>query len=246
MAGPPSSGTDAQLIDAQRQGDVQRYEEWLKTEVNEEKLWRRGHTYSNKLQFEFEEYLLDIFRATLRNAARTYRTITTMSIVMFLVGIGLFVFAVIYATTAEAKEYAVLFAGMGATTFVAIWVLEPFDRAQSALSNLMQAEVCFMSAFEEIKLWKGYASRVFSAPPGGGGENFRAEPAEGEAVARLTQASQEIDRATRRAMQMLERYVEPNSVRPRKLHGKSAPAAKEVTEQPSTSGAPATNGDQPQ
>lgn len=176
----------------------ERRAQWLEGEVTWEASWREGVSDNYRRTNLFEEFLIKIFRLTLRNAARTYQLITAMALLMFVVGVGLFVYAVIYATVGDVKQYSLLFAGMGATTFVAIWVIEPFDRAQAALSNLMQAELCFTSTWEEVKLWKAYPG-----PP---------DPASDPT--KLAKATAQIDLATRRGMERLEKFVEPKQRRP--------------------------------
>jgi hypothetical protein len=126
----------------------------------EYKLWRKHSEEQWEKSEDFAQYTVDLFKKTLDNAARTYRLITTMTRVMFGVGIGLFVFAAAYATFADVKSLSVLFAGLGVSTFVAIFVLGPADKAQVALSNLVQTEVCFMAFFEQVRMlsnlaWEG-------------------------------------------------------------------------------------------
>lgn len=183
----------------------ERGKAWLAGEIEWEKTWRKELHASQRRSQEFEQDLLQVFRKTLTNATATYRALTAMSVLMFLVGLGLFVYAVVYASTATAKEYSYLFGGMGVTTFVAIWILQPFDRAQAALSNLMQAEICFMSAFEEVKLWMTY--------PGPTSDEMNRANSEIK-KAKLDAASQNIERITRRALVLLERFVEPKPVGP--------------------------------
>ena len=118
--------------------------------------FQRGREQSQAMA-EFQRYTQELFRRTLNHAAMTYRLVTWMSVALFVVGVGLFITAVLYATLADsAKIYSALFGGLGATTFVTLWIMSPFEKAQTALSNLIQAEVGFMNFFEQIRMWTNY------------------------------------------------------------------------------------------
>jgi hypothetical protein len=171
-----------------------RSAEWARGEIVREEMWRQGQVDSHDLWIRFEQFLSKTFRRTLRNAANTYLLVTALSTLMFLTGLGLFVFAAWYGSQeGNDKAYAVLFGGMGAATFVTLMVIQPLDRAQSALSNLMQAELCFMTTFQQIRLWQAYPYD----------QEGRLDPA------RMEAATTNIDRLTRDAMALLERYLEP-------------------------------------
>ena len=158
----------------------------------EYKLWRKHSEEQWEQSEEFAEYTIELFKKTLDNAARTYRLITTMTKVMFAVGIGLFVFAAAYATFADAKSLSLLFAGLGVSTFVAIFVLGPADKAQAALSNLVQTEVCFMAFFEQVRMLASFAWE------GDGTVN----------VDKAREASSLLHRRAHQAMDLMQRYLE--------------------------------------
>jgi hypothetical protein len=171
-----------------------RWQEWLEGEIVREQLWRQGAKESHALWLDFEKFLAKTFKRTLRNAATTYSLITVMSVLLFLLGVGLCLFAAWYATQPGAeKVYAAIFGGMGVTSFLSLFLLTPFQKAQSALSNLMQAELCFMTTFQQIRLWRDFPM----------GDNGVIDPA------KMTVATENIERLTRRAMALLERYLEP-------------------------------------
>jgi hypothetical protein len=132
-------GTIAELQESQQSYEVGMWR----------KQWERADA--------FQGYTVSVFKTTLDNATRTYKLITTMSQLMFAVGIGLVVFAALYGTLADEKALALALAGLGITTFVAIFIVGPVDKAQSALSNLVQVEVGFMAAFEQIRMLSNYA-----------------------------------------------------------------------------------------
>ncbi len=114
-----------------------------------------------------------------------------MTALMFAVGIGLVVFAALYATFGDAAVLSVAFAGLGVSTFVAIFVVRPLDDAQNALSNLIQAEIAFMSFFEQIRMLASYAWK------------------DGELdCARAEKASLLLHRRTAQSMALLQEHLE--------------------------------------
>jgi hypothetical protein len=117
------------------------------------KLWLDQTKESAKSQ----AYINDLFHRTLDHAASTYKLITRMSSIMFGVGIALVVFAALYGTLGDSTALAAVFGGLGVTTFVAVFVAGPLDDAQTALSNLLQGEVAFMTFFEQIRMLANYA-----------------------------------------------------------------------------------------
>ena len=111
------------------------------------------------------KFTVDILKNTLENAAKTYRSVTMMNTVMFWMGVGLFLFAVVDGVVTRDLKYTAAFAGLGAASFVSLFFLGPIDKTQAALSNLIQAEVAFMNYFEQITFWENYAQLP---PPGSG------------------------------------------------------------------------------
>jgi hypothetical protein len=100
---------------------------------------------------------VDIFKTTLKYSARTYRMVTLMNSVMFWMGVGLFGFAALYGAFTRNLVYTGIFCGLGAASFVSLFFLGPIDKTQAALSNLIQAEIAFMSYFEQITFAENYA-----------------------------------------------------------------------------------------
>jgi hypothetical protein len=54
---------------------------------------------------------------------------------------------------------------LGAASFVALFFLGPIEKTQAALSSLIQAEIAFMSYYEQITFAENYA---MLPPPGSG------------------------------------------------------------------------------
>jgi hypothetical protein len=147
---------------------------------------------------ELNEYTLSILKTTLGHAAKTYKRITWMNYLMFLVGLGLFVTAAIYGVLADSdKGYALLFGGLGVATFVTLFLTGPIEKTQTALSNLVQAEVGFMNYFEQIMLWETYALRPQADSP---------LPDSGN----IETASASLQQRTSETLELFHKYLEPN------------------------------------
>jgi hypothetical protein len=120
-----------------------------------------------KLRFQIAEKGVEVVKKTFDRAASTYSTITWMNRIMFATGIGLFLFAAFFAAySKESKVYSLLFGGMGATSFIALFMLGPIEKTQKALSNLVQVEVVFMNYFDQLNWWEMIASIPKGMPPG--------------------------------------------------------------------------------
>ena len=144
---------------------------------------------------ELSSYTVQILKSTLNNAARTYKTITWMNVVMFGVGIGLFVMAAVYGVVAERKIYSLVFGGLGAITFVSLFLVGPIEKSQNALSNLVQVEISFMNYFEQIAFWEAFASRPEGNPPM-------------PSTANIEKASEMLQQRARDTIELLQKYVE--------------------------------------
>lgn len=175
-----------QNLEFQRQDlEFQRQQGRLQAEANTE----RG--------IDLAKYTASILKTTLDHAAKTYQRITLMSYLMFLIGLGLFVTAAVYGIVAnDDKQYAALFAGMGAVTFVALFLTGPIEKTQTALSNLVQVEVSFMNYFSQITLWETYAYQLAGDPPA-------------PTSANMEKASQMLQQRSGETAKLLQDYLEP-------------------------------------
>lgn len=107
-----------------------------------------------------------VLESTLGNATRSYKAITYMCIAMFVVGLALFATSSVYgAFFAGDKLGTLAFSGLGAATFVAVFITGAIDKTQTALSNLVQVEIAFMNFFEQITIWDNYAGLPEGNPP---------------------------------------------------------------------------------
>lgn len=144
---------------------------------------------------ELGEYTVQILKETLNNAAKAYVTITRMNYVMFFTGIGLFIFAALYGAYFQEIIYSLVFGGLGAASFIALFLVGPIEKTQIALSNLVQVEVAFMNFFEQISFWENFALTPTGNPPAPNPAN-------------LEKASQALQDRTKETIALLQKYVE--------------------------------------
>ncbi len=146
-------------------------------------------------QREMGDFTLSLLKSTLNNAKLTYQLITLMNAIMFCMGVGLFLFAAIYGARSHNLTFTATFAGLGAASFVALFMLGPIDKTQDALSNLIQAEVAFMNYFDQMCFLEACAQ--CPAP----GTNLPCVPNIERASALLQQRTQE-------TLDLLQTYLE--------------------------------------
>lgn len=146
-------------------------------------------------QKEMGDFTLSLLKGTLNNAKLTYQLITLMNAIMFCMGVGLFLFAAIYGARSHNLTFTATFAGLGAASFVALFMLGPIDKTQDALSNLIQAEVAFMNYFDQMCFLEACAQ--CPAP----GTNLPCVPNIERASALLQQRTQE-------TLDLLQTYLE--------------------------------------
>ena len=171
--------------------------------VLQQELALRAATANAKRAIDLSEFTLRIFKTTLGHAAKTYRRITWMNYLMFMVGLGLFVTAAVYDVFAEDdKAYAFLFAGLGAATFVTLFLTGPIEKTQTALSNLIQAEVGFMNYFEQITLLEVYALQPQADSP------F-------PDLGNIESATATLQQRTAETLELFQKYLEPGSTQAR-------------------------------
>ncbi len=101
--------------------------------------------------------VFEAIQTTINHAAGTYRRITLMNQVMFWMGVSLFLFAVGYAVFTHNLIFSIAFAGLGTASFIGVFILGPIGKTQAALSNLISAEIAFLSYLEQVWLIEQYA-----------------------------------------------------------------------------------------
>jgi hypothetical protein len=126
------------------------------------------------------KFTVQTLKDTIQHATGTYKKINVMNQTMFWMGIGLFLFAVGYAVYSHNLTYSIAFAGLGTISFIGTFILGPLGATQGALSDLISAEIAFMSYFEQIFLIEGLA-RIPD------GSNGQFDPARVERASELMQ-----------------------------------------------------------
>ncbi len=144
-------------------------------------------------------FTADVLKDTISHSASTYRKITLMNQVMFWMGVGLFLFAVAYAVVTKNLQSSVAFAGLGAVSFIGFFFLTPIRQTQTALSNLISAEIAFMNFFEQMSLLEGLAGSPRTDGTG------LPDPA------RIERATELMQQRSLQTVDMLHRYSEQGS-----------------------------------
>lgn len=140
------------------------------------------------------DYTVEIFKNTLKISARTYQTVTIMNIVMFAMGVLLFLFAAFYGVLTHNPVATATFGTLGAATFVTLFFLGPIEKTQSALSSLIQAEIAFMSYFDQITYADTYAALR--------------QPGSGQPCPEyITAASEMLQKRSKETIELLQIYV---------------------------------------
>ena len=106
---------------------------------------------------EMGQFTVQTLKDTMQHATGTYKKINIMNQTMFWMGIALFLFSVGYAVYSHNLTYSLAFAGLGTLSFIATFITGPLGATQGALSDLISAEIAFMSYFEQIYLIEGFA-----------------------------------------------------------------------------------------
>ena len=150
---------------------------------------------------DLSEYTVCILKDTIGSATLTFKTIRWMNVIMFAVGIGLFLFAAFYAVFSNEKIYSLVFGGLGTVTFISLFILTPMEKSQNALSNLVQVEISFMNYFEQITLWENFALTPQGNPPA-------------ISPANLDKASEMLQTRSMETIELLQKYIETKTTLP--------------------------------
>ncbi len=146
------------------------------------------------------DFTAEVLKNTITHSANTYRKITLMNQVMFWMGVGLFLFAVAYAVATKNLQSSVAFAGLGAVSFIGFFFLTPIRQTQTALSNLISAEIAFMNFFEQMSLLEGLAGSPRSDGAG------LPDPA------RIERATELMQQRSLQTVDMLHRYAAQDAI----------------------------------
>jgi len=141
----------------------------------------------------------DALRDALGRATDTHSWLILSNKIMFWVGIGLIVVAVIGGYVTDKSAYTVLFGGVGFLQIVASLFVGSMQRSQKAVSDLVQVEIVYMNYFEQTTLWKQYA---FMKNSNG---QFNTE--------RMEKAIDKIHNCTKETIKMLQTSIEENTLK---------------------------------
>jgi hypothetical protein len=146
-------------------------------------------------------FTLQIFKDTLSNAKKTYSLINVMNSVKFSLGVLLFAASALFGAFSSDKRAAAILGGLGAATFITIFLLGPIKRSQNALSNLVQVQISFMNFFDQITYWSNYALTTDgTAPP--------------PILVRVEKASEVLQLRSQETIQLLQSFVEQDDKKP--------------------------------
>lgn len=145
---------------------------------------------------DLSTFTVKTLQDTIKHATSTYKKITIMNQVMFWMGVSLFSFSVAYAVYTHNLVYSAAFAGLGSASFIGVFFLGPIGKTQAALSNLISAEITFMSYFEQMWLIEGFASMPRSDSTG------LPDPV------RVEKASELMQLRSKQTTELLHRYLE--------------------------------------
>jgi hypothetical protein len=145
---------------------------------------------------ELGTYTVQILKDTLRHATQTYKTITSMARALFIVGLALFVASAIVSLVTDKDVSALIMGGLGAASFIVIFITGPIDKSQIALSNLVQVEIIFMDFFEQITFWENYGLQPVGMPP---------HPS----PSHIEKASASLQSRATQTVELLQKFVEP-------------------------------------
>ena len=147
---------------------------------NHENRIRRGE--------EVQDFAFDLFKKSVASARKTFDRVSYMSYIIFGVGISLFTVSAVTGLMQGKEAFSIAFGTFGVASFVSFFIFSPSKDVQSALSNLIQIEIIFMSFWNQIHFW---------ARPGAS-----SDPNEKD------QASAKLQDLTRNLVTMLEENIE--------------------------------------
>jgi hypothetical protein len=163
--------------------------------LQQKEMSRRIKAQSDRM-IDLSTFTVKTLQDTIKHATGTYKKITVMNQVMFWMGVALFLFAVGYAVYSHNLLYSTAFAGLGTASFIGVFFLGPIGKTQAALSNLISAEIAFMSYFEQMWLIEGFASMPRNDSTG------LPDPA------RVEKASEMMQLRSSQTSELLHRYLE--------------------------------------
>ena len=187
--GPPPQAFDP----SQHYSPLQEIQDSLR--FNNEEMRKRVRAQSERM-IGLNQFTVDTLKKTIGHSADTYKRVTLMNQVMFWMGVVLFVCAAFDAAVMRDLRFSGAFAGLGAASFIGFFFLGPIQKTQSALSNLIQAEIAFMNYFEQLSFLENYSTIPGPNAPG------LLDPE------RIERASDLLQQRSQQTMELLQKYLE--------------------------------------
>jgi hypothetical protein len=148
----------------------------------------QNHDNRIRMGDEVQDFAFDLFKKSVASARKTFDRVSYMSYIIFGVGISLFTVSAITGLMQGKEAFSIAFGAFGVVSFVSFFIFSPSKNVQSALANLIQIEIIFMSFWNQIHFW---------ARPGAS-----SDPNE------KAQASAKLQELTRDVVTMLEENIE--------------------------------------
>lgn len=136
------------------------------------------------------EITLNLLDNSVEDARRAFRNLRFLSNATFATGLLLFVVSAVSGLILQRETFSLVFGGLGTVAILAFFLTKPKEEIQTALSNLLQAEVIFLDFYDQLHFWAPYAT-------------------EGDFEQRK-KASLALNEATSFALQAFQQYIEPN------------------------------------
>jgi hypothetical protein len=117
-------------------------------------------------------FAFNTFKNNVSIAEENYGKILFMSYIIFAVGISMFLFTSISSLVKGLELYSIAFGSLGIASFVSFFIFSPVSKVQSALSNLLQAEILYMNFWDQIHFWAPLAMQPDIAVKKAGSEGL--------------------------------------------------------------------------
>lgn len=111
-----------------------------------------------KLIPEIEVFAFRVFKKSIAQSTKTFSRISLMSYAIFGVGIFLFTLSAITSIWQGKEYFSIGFGALGVISFVSLFIISPTKRIQTALSNLLQAEMLFMNFWNQLHFWTTFGA----------------------------------------------------------------------------------------
>lgn len=136
----------------------------------------------------------EMLNASLKTPAMTFKIFTWLNVLLFGVGIGLFVLAAIFGFIREEEQFSIIFGASGFASLIPLFITNPLKRVSNAASDQSQLRIVIF----------GYWSQL---------ANLRTQimpPMQTPDLATVKDLNAELQKAMGNATAQLQKYVEAN------------------------------------